>query len=100
VFVNFDHEPLLIDLRALLPHKIIKHRIVGCRRKALQNILRNRAQACRTRRNNISRIRIAYLIALAIRANDGVNGCRIVDLAGKDGTPGGVEDRLPGGRIR
>src|SRR5580692_2155815 len=85
---------MLIDFGALLPVEVVIDGVVRCDRKALQNRLRDFAQAGEATRNNVAGEWVSNLIRVSIGTNDIVNRKRIVDLSLIDRTAGRVSHRL------
>src|SRR5882757_9794971 len=74
VLVDLHDQPVLIDLRALLPQEVVLQIVIACLGEALGNRFRYAAQTPEAAGNDVAREGIADLVALAIRTGDGM--CR------------------------
>src|SRR5580658_5917322 len=94
MLIDLHDQAMLIDFGALLPVEVVIDGVVRCDRKALQNRLRDFAQAGEATRNNVAGEWVSNLIRVSIGTNDIVNRKRIIDLSLIDRTAGRVSHRL------
>ena len=94
MFVDLDHQPVLVDLRRLRAGYVINQSVVVRHRKKLQDVLRNLAEPGKSGGDYVSGKWVTHLVLVAVRPGDRMSRKWIVNRTCKYRPPCRIEHRL------